>query len=225
MAIRVGVVLSGCGVFDGSEIHEAVSVLIALDQRGAAVVCMAPDVPQAQVINHLTHKPETAQRGVLVESARIARGAVRDLASVQAQDLDALVFPGGFGAAKNLCTFAVDGPLCKVNPHVQRLILDMHAQGKPIGLACIAPVIAARVLGSAGKSPLVTIGTDTATASAVQAMNARHSDTATTDICVDPANRLVTTPCYMTAAGPWQVFQGAQKMVDAVLEMTQGSMR
>jgi len=218
MAVRVGVVLSGCGVFDGSEIHEAVSVLIALDKRGAAIICMAPDI-QAPATNHLTRQPDKQARRVLEESARIARGKIRDIATVKADELDALMFPGGFGAAKNLCTFATDGPACKVNPHVQRLILEMHKAGKPIGLACIAPVIAARVLGEAGARPTVTIGTDPGTAGAVRAMKAEHRDTGPTDICVDQANRLVTTPCYMNDVGPWTVFQGADKMVEKVLEM------
>mgnify|MGYP005838655987 CR=1 FL=1 len=219
MAVRVGVVLSGCGVFDGSEIHEAVAILIALDKRGAKIICMAPDILQAATISHLTRQPDKQARRVLEESARIARGKIRDIATVKADELDALVFPGGFGAAKNLCTFAADGPACKVNPHVQRLMLEMHKARKPIGLACIAPVIAARVLGEAGVKPAVTIGTDPGTAGAVRTMKAEHRDTGPTDICVDEANRLVTTPCYMNDVGPWTVFQGADKMVEKVLAM------
>jgi enhancing lycopene biosynthesis protein 2 len=220
MALRVGVVLSGCGVFDGSEIHEAVSILIALDRHGAQITCMAPNIPQAGVINHLTKQPDAHGRRVLEESARIARGNLRDSATINAADLDALIFPGGFGAAKNLCTFATDGPNCKVNDQVERLMLEMHAAGKPIGLACIAPVLAARVFGARQLRPVVTIGNDPATAGAIVAMNAQHRETAATDVCVDEINRLVTTPCYMTAAGPWQVYQGAEKMVDEVLRLT-----
>jgi enhancing lycopene biosynthesis protein 2 len=143
MAIKVGVVLSGCGVFDGSEIHEAVSILVALDKRGAQIICMAPNVP-LQTINHLAGKPvEGQQRNVLEESARIARGKVRDIATVQAGEVDALVFPGGFGAAKNLSDFASAGAKTRVNADVARLLREVHASGKPIGLACIAPVLAA----------------------------------------------------------------------------------
>lgn len=218
MAARVGVILGGCGVFDGSEVHEAVSILIALDRRGAEVVCMAPNVEQAQTINHLTRKPAAEHRNVLVESARIARGKVRDLATVKADELDALVFPGGFGAAKNLSTYAADGANCTVNEQVARLMTEMHRAGKPIGLACIAPVIAAKVLS--GRVPQLTIGTDKSTASALEKMGARHHDTSPTDVCVDAANHLVTTPCYMNDVGPWVVFQGAEKMVEEVLRMT-----
>ena len=122
MSARVGVVLSGCGVFDGTEIHEAVSILIALDRRGAKIVCLAPNIPQQEVVNHISKKPETASRNVMVESARIARGQIADLASISIDDLDALIFPGGFGAAKNLSTFAIDGPDCTVNKDVETLI-------------------------------------------------------------------------------------------------------
>jgi len=217
MAVRAGVVLSGCGVFDGSEIHEAVSVLVALDRRGAQIICMAPAI-QAEAVNHLTRKP-AGMRNVLEESARIARGNIRDIAQVKADELDALIFPGGFGAAKNLSTFASDGPACRVNPDVERLVRDMVRAKKPIGLACIAPVLAARILGGMGLAPLVTIGTDPGTAQAIAAMKARHQNTEPTGVCVDTANRVVTTPCYMTASGPWAVFQGADRMVEEVLRL------
>ena len=156
MRPKIGVVLSGCGVKDGSEIHEAVSILIALDRRGAEIVCMAPNIPQAETTNHLTGKPAGERRNVLEESARIARGKIRDLSSVKAADLDGVVLPGGFGAAKNLCSFATEGPQCKVNDQVARLLNDLRAAGKPIGLACIAAVIAARLFGSSGAKPRLT---------------------------------------------------------------------
>jgi enhancing lycopene biosynthesis protein 2 len=214
---RVGVILSGCGVIDGSEIHEAVSLLIALDRRAAQIICMAPNVTQAETIDHLHRKPMSEPRNVLVESARIARGKIKDLATVTAADVDALVFPGGFGAAKNLSTFAREGAKCSVNEEVARLVRDVHKAGKPIGLACIAPVIAARLFGAAGIRPAVTIGTDVATARAIEQMGGRHVNTEPTGIHVDEANRLVTTPCYMNDVGPWTVYQGADALVEAVL--------
>jgi len=220
MPVRVGVVLSGCGVFDGSEIHEAVSILVALDKRGAQIICMAPSVA-CDATNHLTRSPIGQKRNVLEESARIARGNIRDMATVKSEELDALVFPGGFGAAKNLSNFASAGPGCTVNPQVERLVSEMAKAGKPVGLACIAPVLAARVLGKEGRKPKVTIGSDKATADAISAMNAQHQVTGPVDICVDEANRLVTTPCYMNNVGPWVVFQGADKMVEQVLRMAQ----
>jgi enhancing lycopene biosynthesis protein 2 len=221
MARRVGVVLSGCGVFDGSEIQEAVAILVALDKRGACAICIAPNILQSGVVNHLHRCDDQAPRNVLVESARISRGKIRDIATVKPEDLDALVFPGGYGAVKNLSTFAAEGPACRVNAHVAQLISAMHAAGKPIGLACIAPAIAAAVLGPKGASPLLTIGTDQGTADSLRNMGAQHQNAFPTDIVIDTANQLVSTPCYMSAHGPWEVFQGADKLVEAVLNMIQ----
>lgn len=217
MSRIAGVVLSGCGVMDGSEITETVAVLIALDQRGVKYQCFAPNVPQATTMNHLTRVPMSPGRNVLEESARIARSKVRPLSEASASELDLLVFPGGYGAAKNLSTFAADGRHCKVNAEVQKIILDMHAAKKPIALACIAPVIAAKVLSKF--SPTVTIGTDTGTASAIEAMGAKHQNAEPTGICVDHANRLVTTPCYMNDIGPWSVYQGVDAMIEAALQL------
>ncbi len=219
MSIRIGVVLSGCGVFDGSEIHEAVSVLIALAKNGAAVRCFAPDIPQLQTVNHLTQQADSSTRNVLIESARIARGKVEPLAGANVSDLDALVFPGGFGAAKNLCDFAVKGPECTVQSDVAKIITAMHAAKKPMGFACIAPVLAARVLGKLNLKPQLTIGTDPGTAAAIGKMGGVHQAVGETDICVDEANRIVSTPCYMNDVSPWVVYQGAEKMVVQVLKM------
>ena len=219
MLKNVGVVLSGCGVFDGSEIHEAVAILMALDKLGAKGICIAPNLPQTMVVNHLSRAAEAKTRNILEESARIARGKIRDIATVKETELDALIFPGGFGAVKNLCTYAVDGSKCVVNLHVSRLMMEMHQAKKPIGLACIAPVLAATLFGNHGLRPHITIGTDEGTAHTLQVMGAVHVNTEPADICVDLANKLVTTPCYMTATGPWQVFQGAEKMVEKVLEL------
>jgi enhancing lycopene biosynthesis protein 2 len=158
---KVGVVLSGCGVYDGSEIHEATLTLLYLDRAGAEIVCMAPDVAQMEVVNHVKGESAGEKRNVLQESSRIARGAIKDIKDVKSRDLDALVFPGGFGAAKNLCNFATKGAECSVNPEVERLIKEMHAEKKPIGFECISPVIAARVLG--GFNPQLTIGNDKGT--------------------------------------------------------------
>lgn len=219
MAAKVGVVLSGCGVFDGSEIHEATSILIALDKHGAKAICIAPNIAQRETINHLKKSPASGERNVLEESARIARSKIRDVASVKPAELDALVFPGGFGAAKNLSDFASAGAGCKVHPDVARLMTEMHAAKKPIGLACIAPVLAAKVFGAAGLKPKLTIGTDSGTAGAINAMGGQHQNAGETDVCIDEANRLVTTPCYMNDVGPWTVYQGAEKMVEAVLKL------
>ena len=215
---RVGVILSGCGFLDGAEIHEATCTLLSLDRRGAQLVAAAPDVDQMHVVDHAKGAPaEGARRNVLTESARIVRGKICELASLSARDLDALILPGGFGVAKNLCTFAVDGRAMRVLPEVERLVRDMRAVGKPMGFVCIAPVIAAKVLG--GEHVKVTIGDDRETADAIESWGARHVDCKVEEIAVDERLRVVSTPAYML--GPWiaPVAAGIDKLVSAVLEM------
>ncbi|MBN1512631.1 MAG: isoprenoid biosynthesis glyoxalase ElbB [Phycisphaerae bacterium] len=217
---KVAVCLSGCGVFDGSEIHEAVLALLALDQAGAQVICCAPDKPQMHVVDHVQQKPAEGQtRGVLAESARIARGRITPLSAVEAREIDALIFPGGFGAAKNLCTFATGGADCEVDPDVERLVNDMIEMGKPVGFMCIAPALMARIAGRRRIAPTLTIGTDAKTAAAVEKMGAKHRNCPATDIVVDSQYRIVSTPAYMLASGPAEVFQGAKKLVDEVLKL------
>ncbi len=219
---RVGVCLSGCGFLDGAEIHEAVLTLLALDQAGAKIVCCAPDVEQAGVMDHLAKAPAGGtSRNVLVESARIARGDIQDLANVHARDIDAIIFPGGFGAAKNLCNFADAGPDCTVNPEVERLAGEMLEAGKPIGAICIAPALLARIVGKRDLHPTVTIGTDAQTAAAIEKMGVRHEDCPCTSLVVDETHRIATTPAYMLGKGPAEVFEGIGKLVDAVLGMVQ----
>jgi len=216
--MKVGVILSGCGVQDGSEIHEAVFTLLALDEAGAEAVIMAPDKPQADVVDHVTGKPAGGARNVLAESARIARGRIVDVKKVKAADLDAVVLPGGFGAAKNLSTFAQDGADCTVDETVAKLLRDVHAAGKPIGALCIAPAVLAKVFGRE-LCPEVTIGRDRGTAAALESMGARHFDAGATDVVIDEANRIVTTPCYMLATRVRDVATGARKAVQAVLAL------
>lgn len=216
---KVAVVLAGCGVFDGSEIHEAVSTLIHLSGHGAEVHCFAPDIDQPSVINHLTGQPVGDQRNTLIESARIARGNVKPLSACDPSQFDAVFFPGGFGAAMNLCDFANKGPDCAVNPDVRRVLLGFHGQGKPIGMCCIAPVIAAKVLGDKGVS--LTLGDESEASKAAVSMGARHQAAGVTEVVTDEKNHLVTTPAYMHGQAPiHQVFEGIGKMVDRTLAMT-----
>jgi len=214
---RVGVVLSGCGVYDGAEIHEAALTLLFLDRAGCEIICMAPDVDQMDVINHIKGEAAGEKRNVLVESARIARGAIKDIKDVKAVDLDVLVFPGGFGAAKNLCDFAVKGPDCSVNPEVERLIKEMYGAKKPIGFMCIAPVIAAKVLGAFG--PQLTIGNDPATAAAIEKMGGKHVVSTVDNAVVDLKNKIVTTPAYMLGPTISQVALGIEKTINEILKM------
>lgn len=217
MKKKIGVVLSGCGVYDGSEIHEAVLTLLAIDRNGAEAVCMAPDMELAEV-DHCTGQPTGALRNVLVESARIARGKITDIAKITAADLDAVIFPGGFGAAKNLCDFAVKGADAAVQPEVARLLKEMAAARKPIGAVCIAPVLLAAVLGKE-YAPEITIGTDAGTAAAINATGSRHLNCPVEEFVIDRRNRIVTTPAYMLADCISEAAEGIEKTVKTVIEM------
>lgn len=216
---KVGVVLSGCGVYDGSEIHEAVCTLLALDRAGAEVVCMAPNVEQS-VVNHLTgEEVPGASRNVLEESARIARGNISDVADIKVTDIDALIFPGGFGAAKNLCTFAFKGPDCEVNPEVARLVREIVAAKKPLAAVCIAPALISKVLGDDKLAHKLTIGTDAATAGALESMGSQHIDCPATNFVIDTENKLVSSPAYMLAGSIKEAAEGIEKTVQALVEM------
>jgi enhancing lycopene biosynthesis protein 2 len=215
---KIGVVLSGCGVRDGSEIHEAVCALLAIDQAGCEAVCMAPDADFA-VTDHLTMQETGEKRNILVESARIARGNIRDIKDVKAADLDAVVFPGGFGAAKNLCDFAVKGAAATVHPEVARLLKEMAAAGKPIGAICIAPALIAAALGRE-YAPTLTIGNDAGTAAEINKTGATHQECPVTGFVVDRQNKLVSTPAYMLATRISEVEDGIEKCVKEVIKLT-----
>ncbi len=216
MAKRVGVLLSGCGVFDGAEIHESVLTLLFLNKAGAEIVCMAPDM-EFDAVNHLTQKPSGEKRNVLTESARIARGNIRNLKDVKASDLDALILPGGFGAAKNLSDFAVKGPDAMVQPEVRRILSEMLSAKKPIGAICIAPATVAKAL--ADKKPEVTIGTDAGTAAAIEKTGAKHRSCSVDMNCIDNSNKIVTTPAYMLGPEIKDVAVGIEKLVNQIVAM------
>ncbi|OYT96067.1 MAG: isoprenoid biosynthesis protein ElbB [Pseudomonas sp. PGPPP3] len=213
---KVAVILSGCGVYDGAEIHESVLTLLRLDQRGAQVQCFAPDIEQHHVLNHLSGEPMNERRNVLVESARIARGAVRDVRELQASEFDALILPGGFGVAKNLSDFASQGAACNVQADVLRAAQSFVAAHKPIGLLCIAPVLAAKIFGAGVHC---SIGQDADTAAAIEQMGGVHQTCEVSEICEDPARKLVTTPAYMLAQSISEAASGINKLVDRVLEL------
>jgi len=215
--LKVGVVLSGCGFLDGSEIHEAVLTLLALDRAGATAICLAPNIEQKSVVDHRSGNPTESVRNVLEESARIARGKVQDIAKAKANDFDALVLPGGYGAAKNLCDFAAAGAKAKVQPGVQRLVREMHAAKKPIGAWCIAPAVIAAVLKES--KPKLTIGDDPGTAKALESMGARHVVCPVSEMRVDEENRIVTTPAYMYDAKVGEVASGIEKAVAELLRL------
>lgn len=221
----VAVVLSGNGVFDGAEIHEASAVLVHLSRAGADVSIYAPDIPQMHVLNHAKgEEMEGETRNVLVESARIARGKITSLANLDAASHDAVVFPGGFGAAKNLSSFAVDGAGCTVNEEVAKCINNFHAAKKPIGLCCISPVLAAKLIPGVE----ITVGQDKddggrwpypGTADAVQQMGAKHINKDVNEIHVDQQNKVVTTPAFMCETKVHEIHDGIGKMVEAIVKM------
>ncbi len=211
---KFAVVLSGNGVFDGAEIHEATLSMYAIKKQGADYDVFAPDMDQHHVINHITGEEMDEKRNVLIEAARIARGKVKPLDEFDPAGYDVLLFPGGFGAAKNLSTFAFDGPDCKIRPDVEKAIKGMHSAGKPIAALCIAPVLLAKVLGNVQ----LTIGQDEGTAEAVGKMGASHQNTDHGQVVIDEENRLFTTPCYMLDADIAQIGDGAENIVRAVLK-------
>jgi len=215
---KVAVVLAGCGVYDGAEINEAVLTFLCLEQQGATYQCFAPDVQQMHVINHLTGEPVTGEsRNVLVEAARIARGRIQDVKAANVDEFDALLVPGGFGAAKNLSNFAVAGAAMVVQPDFLQLARAFHNEGKPIGLICIAPVMAAAICGEGARC---TIGNDADTAAAIRAMGGEHLQCPVSEARVDVEHKLVTTPAYMLAGGVAEAYGGISECVKQVLALT-----
>lgn len=215
--MNVAVILAGCGVFDGSEIYESTLTLLFLDRAGARYQCFAPDMDQHHVINHLTGEPMAGERrNVLVEAARLARGEIKPLSEAAAADFDALIIPGGFGVAKNLSDFALNGAQMTVLPALQDVVAGFRAAGKPVGLMCIAPVMAAQLFGQGVQC---TIGKDADTAAAVTAMGAVHHECAVGNVVIDGERKLVTTPAYMLADGIADAARGIERLVDEVLQL------
>lgn len=211
---KFAVVLAGCGVYDGAEIHEATLAMLAIKEAGADYQCFAPDINQFHVINHLTGEVMPETRNVLVEAARIARGNIQPLSAFNADGYDVLFFPGGFGAAKNLSTVAFDGPNASVLPEVEAAVKAMAALKKPIGAMCISPVFIAKILVDVN----VTIGTDEGTIAAIEAIGATHVQTEHGDVVCDHEKKVFTTPCYMLEAGISDIWDGAHNIVEAIMK-------
>lgn len=217
---KVAVVLSGCGFLDGSEITEAVSTLIALSEYGAEATCFAPnlEISAAGYLDHIGRgSAQVSIRNVLVESSRISRGVIQDLTSFREADFDAVVFPGGFGAAKVLSNWMPQGATAKVLPEVAAIIREFHRSAKPIGALCIAPVLLACVLGKEGIN--ITIGNDSATAQEIEKTGAHHVRCEATDFVSDRDHKILTTPAYMIEAKPHEVFRGISKLIRELVEM------
>ncbi len=218
--MKAGVLLSGSGVMDGSEIHESVLTLLHLDKKGLDIICMAPNYNQARVVNHSSNEIiKTDTRNMLVESARIARGEIKDISDVDSEDIDMLLLPGGFGAAVNLCSFAEEGPSCSVNPEVEKLIVEMIDKNKPIGALCIAPALVARIFGKRKIKVKLTIGNNPDTADAINKMGAEHIDCPVNQAVIDREARVVTAPAYMLAKSIKDVEESVKAMIDGIFEL------
>ncbi|RUM59834.1 MAG: isoprenoid biosynthesis protein ElbB [Persephonella sp.] len=215
--MKVGVLLAGCGVFDGAEIHEATLTLYFLDKEGVEIVCMAPNIPQKEVINHITGEKMDEERNVLVEATRIARGNIKDINEVSADDIDALIMPGGYGVAKNFSNFLEKGADAEVIPEVKRLLVEMFEKGKPIGAVCISPVILAAALKEA-KAKL-TIGSDEQVAKAIESMGQQHLVCPVSEALVDEEHKIVSTPAYMEGQTIKDVAEGIEKLVKEVIRL------
>ena len=217
--MKVGVLLSGSGVQDGSEIHESVLTALSLEKSRAEIVFMAPIIDQMHVINHYTGQEMDEFRNVLVESARIARGNIKDLAEIRGEDLDALIIPGGLGVAKNLSDYAMSGSECSVNPDVYRLVVEMLISKKPIGAICIAPAMMSKILSEQNLSANLTVGSDAATSKDIEAMGSQHQNCSTKEVVVDVKNKIVSTPAYMDAKSISEVAEGIEKLVNEIVSM------
>ena len=215
---KIGVCLSGCGVNDGAEIHESVITALALDRAGAEILYSAPDMEQTKVVNHLTGDEMNESRNVLVESARIARGEITDIAKMTSDDMDALLFPGGFGAALNLCDFALKGADCDIHPEVNRIIQEMRGVNKPLGFICIAPALFARSVKNAAKKVRITIGNDQATADQIEKLGSQHKICTVEDFIVDEENNIISTPAYMLAGNISEAASGIERLVHKIME-------
>ncbi len=212
---KFAVILSGCGVFDGAEIHEATLSLYSISKNGGSYEIFAPDMEQFHVVNHLTGEEMPEKRNVLIEAARIARGNIKALSELRVNDFDALLFPGGFGAAKNLSDWAFNGPEGKVHDEVQKVIREAVSAGLVLGALCISPVLFAKVL----EDVEITIGADPNDARAVETTGSRHVSTNHGELVIDKKYKLVTTPCYMLDASIAQIGEGAENIVKKMMEM------
>lgn len=212
---KFAVVLSGCGYLDGSEIHESIMTLLAIKQSGGEYQCFAPDIKQHHVVDHISGREEPESRNVLKEAARIARGNIKPLAAFKAAEFDALVFPGGYGAAKNLSSFAFEGADCKVNKDAEKAIRAMHQSGKPIGVLCISPVLIAKTLGEVK----LTVGQDEDVNKLLGTLGATMVNTSHGEVVVDAKNRVVSTPCYMLESSIDQIYDGARNLIKAVNDL------
>lgn len=206
--MKIGVLLSGCGVNDGAEIHESVISLLAIQEMGWDYQCISIDAPQHHVVNHLNGEVMQESRNMLIEAARIARGSILSINDVEPADLDALIIPGGFGSAKNFTKWAFHGPDCDIIPEVKLLLVNMVNVGKPIVALCISPVVLAKAFQGSGIHPTLSVGTSLEAtpydileiSEALESIGADVHQKSISEIQVDIKNRIICAPCYMMEA-------------------------
>lgn len=225
--MKIGVLLSGCGVYDGAEIHEAVMTLLAIEETGASAVCISINKPQHHVVNHLNGSEMNESRNMLIESARIARGEIKDITEIDPADIDALVIPGGFGSAKNFTNWAFNGPDGDILPEVKLLIVNLINIGKPIAALCVSPVVLAKALQGSNLQPKVTIGTDKEPSpydingfvGSLQSTGLKTEMSSIREITVDQELKIVTAPCYMMVANVSEIRENVKQAVDALVNL------
>lgn len=225
--MKIGVLLSGCGVYDGAEIQEAVLTLLAIDEIGAEAVCISVNTAQHHVVNHLTGEEMNESRNMLVESARIARGAIREISDLDPIDIDGLVIPGGFGSAKNFTKWAFNGPDGEILPEVKLLLVNLLNIGKPVAALCVSPVVLAKALEGSGIHGLVTIGTDEESSpydipgfmAGLESKGLKTTRKTVREICVDAENKIVTAPCYMMDASISEIRKNIRSAVEALRDL------
>ncbi len=217
---KAAVVLAGSGVYDGAEIHESVITLLALDRAGVEVKMFAPDIEQYHVVNHISGEEMDEKRNVLIESARIARGKIEDIRNADMSEFDMVIFPGGFGVAKNFCNLAFKGKDCEVNPEIEAFIVKAISDKKALGFICIAPALLAKVASKVGVKLSVTIGSDAGTAEVIQSFGSDHVNCPVDEIAIDEKNKIVTVPAYMLGTGIGEVADGIEKLVTKVIELS-----
>jgi enhancing lycopene biosynthesis protein 2 len=225
--MTIGVLLSGCGVYDGAEIQESVLTLLAIEEIGAKALCISVDAPQHHVVNHLTGEEMAESRNMMVEAARIARGTVKNINDVDPIDIDGLVIPGGFGSAKNFTKWAFDGPDGAILPQVKLLLVNLVNVGKPIAPLCVSPVVLAKALEGSNYSPSMTIGTDFEPTpydidgfiSGLEKVGTSAEKKTIREIQIDRKNNIITAPCYMQEASILDVRKNIRSAVEALRDL------
>ncbi len=229
--MKIAVLLSGCGVYDGAEIHESVLTLLALDKLGAEVICTAPNLSQHHVVNHLDGSEQAETRNVLVEAARIARGNIKALNELDLAEIDAVVMPGGFGVAKNFSQWAFQGPDGDIAEEIKQFIVSVVKAKKPLAALCMSPAVVAKALQDSGVSVSLTVGTTAADSpydiqaisDGLQATGAHAVMAPVNEIVVDKTHRIISSPCYMMSASIAQVQQGIEQACQALVDLVRAA--